>query len=114
MSLPRPSGSAAALVTGASSGLGVELARALARRGFPLVLVARRTELLRDVARNLTSEFGVQVHTQSCDLSDVDARARLAEDISALGLEIAVLVNNAGVGASGRFHELTEGAALRI
>lgn len=114
MSLPTPSPTTAALVTGASSGLGVELARACARRGFPVLLVARRAEMLADVAQSIAGESGVRAEALACDLSDAAARERLVADVADLGLDVGVLVNNAGVAASGRFHELPDGAAARI
>lgn len=114
MSLPPPSPTTAALVTGSSSGLGVELARALARRGFPVLLVARRAELLTEVAQDIAASCGVRAEPLACDLADADARERLLSDVAGLDLEIGVLVNNAGVAASGRFHELPDGVARRI
>ncbi|HTZ14618.1 MAG TPA: SDR family NAD(P)-dependent oxidoreductase, partial [Mycobacterium sp.] len=61
MSLPKPSNQAPVVVTGASSGIGTELAGGLARRGYPLVLVARRRERLDDLADELRSQYSVGV-----------------------------------------------------
>jgi short-subunit dehydrogenase len=99
MSLPSPAPDSAALVTGASSGLGVELARALARRGHNLILVARRTQLLEELA----AELEVRAECLTCDLGDPAARAALLKDIEALGLDVDILVNNAGLGTAGSF-----------
>ena len=92
-----------ALVTGASSGIGAEFARALARDGVSLVLAARRADKLERLAHELREDSGVRVRCVACDLaSEAGVRTLLA---AAADLEIAVLVNNAGVGYVGRFHE---------
>ncbi len=92
-----------ALVTGASSGIGAEFARALARDGVSLVLAARRAEKLEQLAAQLREQSGVQVRCVPCDLA---TEAGVRELIAAVAdLEIAILVNNAGVGYVGRFHE---------
>lgn len=104
MSLPKPSNHATVVVTGASSGIGTELARGLARRGYPLLLVARRRERLEDLAAELTQEYSVGVDVMPLDLAKTRGRAALADLI---GRErIAGLCNSAGFGTSGAFHEL--------
>ncbi|ORV96768.1 SDR family NAD(P)-dependent oxidoreductase [Mycobacterium kyorinense] len=104
MSLPKPSNHATVVVTGASSGIGTELARGLARRGYPLLLVARRRERLDDLAAELTKEYSVGVDVMPLDLAKTRGRAALADLI---GREpIAGLCNSAGFGTSGAFHEL--------
>ena len=105
MSIPRPAPGACALVTGASSGIGRELARGLAARGHAVVLVARRRQRLDAVARELTSRHGVRAEPLVCDLTDPAARAAIPDRLSELGLRADVLVNNAGFGAGGPFHE---------
>jgi short-subunit dehydrogenase len=104
--LPPPSESSAALVTGASSGIGVALARELASRGHGLVLVARRMERLQALAEELASERGVRCETIGADLADPEARERLVRAVGDLGLDVEVLVNNAGFGAFGSVHRL--------
>lgn len=89
-----------ALITGASSGLGVEFARQFSTRGYETILVARRTDRLEQLA----SELPTPSHAVPCDLL-TDA-ASLPGRVEALGLEVDVLVNNAGFGSHGRFHEL--------
>src|SRR6478736_6383764 len=79
MSLPKPSNQAAIVVTGASSGIGTELAGGLARRGYPLVLVARRRERLDELADELRSQYSVGVDVMPLDLGDTGAREQLAE-----------------------------------
>jgi short-subunit dehydrogenase len=90
-----------ALVTGASAGLGVEFARQLSKRGYALVLAARRKDRLEELAKELGNARAVAV-----DLSKKDAAAKLLADVAANGEVIDLLVNNAGFGLVGRFAEL--------
>jgi short-subunit dehydrogenase len=105
MSLPTPSPNTAALVTGASAGIGSAIARELAGRGHGLVLVARRKQRLDELAAELRDEHGIRAETIACDLSKPSARGRLAGQIGQLGLDIEILVNNAGFATGGPFHE---------
>ncbi|MGH2892311.1 MAG: SDR family NAD(P)-dependent oxidoreductase, partial [Solirubrobacteraceae bacterium] len=105
MSLPAPSPDTAALVTGASSGIGAAIARELAERGHGLVLVARRKDRLDALAEELSGEFGVRAEAVGCDLGKAASRQRLPARIGSLGLEVNVLVNNAGFATNGAFHE---------
>jgi uncharacterized protein len=89
-----------ALVTGASSGIGEQFARQLARRGYDLILVARRTDRLKQLGADLT----VDTQVISCDLGS-DA-AELPGQAAALGTEVDLLVNNAGFGLRGHFAQL--------
>jgi short-subunit dehydrogenase len=90
-----------ALVTGASSGIGADIAREYARRGKPLVLTARRAERLEALAEVLRPLVPVTVIP--ADLADRDAPAQLFAATNARGLFIDTLVNNAGYGVPGRF-----------
>jgi short-subunit dehydrogenase len=90
-----------ALVTGASAGIGAEFARALAREGLSCVLVARRADRLEGLASELEKTWQVSTRVVPEDLSDPQGPARVAAAVS--DLPVAVLVNNAGVGYSGRF-----------
>jgi short-subunit dehydrogenase len=86
------------LITGASAGLGVEFARACARRGEELVLTARRRERLEA----LSQEIGGKTHIVAVDLSRPDAPAALLAEVQGLGLTVDTLINNAGFGGGGR------------
>ncbi|PYQ04504.1 MAG: hypothetical protein DMF82_10500, partial [Acidobacteria bacterium] len=93
-----------ALVTGASSGIGEAFARALARRGRPLLLVARRAERLARLAEELGGPGRADVI--ALDLTRADAGAMLEAEVARRGVELDMLVNNAGSGLTGRFAEL--------
>jgi short-subunit dehydrogenase len=103
MPIPPPNPESMCLVTGASSGIGMELARGLARRGHRLGLVARRVDGLEILATELRNEHGVEVHVYGCDLADQAQRTALIEKIESTGCAVEVLVNNAGFGWVGRF-----------
>jgi len=94
-----------ALVTGASSGIGAAFARALARQGCDLVLLARREDRLRALAEELHHQFGVQVEVLAADLSNTEDLERAADQI-ALFEDLDLLINNAGFGVPGRFEEV--------
>lgn len=95
-----------ALITGASSGFGVDFARQLAAMGANLVLVARREDRLRTVADEVRQAHGVQAEVVALDLELPDAPQTLYDQMAAAGREISVLVNNAGFGLYGRFIEM--------
>ena len=90
-----------ALVTGASSGIGAAIAREYARRGVPLILTARREARLQALAAELAPQVPVQVIV--ADLATPGASAHLVEQIHARGLEVRILVNNAGYAVPGRY-----------
>jgi uncharacterized protein len=90
-----------ALVTGASSGIGAEIARAYAARGTPLILTARRVERLDALAAELREHVPCVVI--AADLADPQAPAQLHARVQELGLRVGTLVNNAGYGVPGRF-----------
>lgn len=86
------------LITGASTGIGAEFARQFAARGHDLVVVARSADKLNDLAAQLRGTHGVEVTVLAMDLSLPAAAGELWQQTNRLGLEIAVLVNNAGFG----------------
>ncbi|MET8211770.1 SDR family oxidoreductase [Streptomyces sp. NPDC005373] len=91
------------IVTGASSGLGAEFARQLARRGANLVLVARRADRLESLAAELTRDHGVTVATVARDLGKPDAGRTLRAELESRGIHATGLVNNAGFGTHDAF-----------
>jgi short-subunit dehydrogenase len=93
-----------ALVTGASSGIGVALARELARRGANLILTARRLDRLEALAHELEAA-GTQVRVVQADLADPAAGGQIFAATEGAGLEVEILINNAGLGQYGAFHE---------
>ena len=93
-------------MTGASAGIGRELALLLARDGFHLVLSARDEGRLRELAAELEVRWGTTSTIIPCDLGAPDGAGALASVIASAGLEIDVLVNNAGIGAAGPFAEV--------
>src|SRR5207248_178774 len=94
-----------ALITGASVGIGYELAKQFAGGGYDLILVARNEEKLRAVADEMRA-LGVQAEVVLSDLARPDAPRALFADVQNRGISVDVLVNNAGFGAVGKFHEL--------
>ena len=99
-----------ALITGPTSGIGFSTAEAMARAGFSLVLVARRTELLERLATDLRSRFKIAVETRVVDLSEPGSAARVLTGLSRLD----ALVNCAGAGEFGAFEEQNEAGIARI
>jgi uncharacterized protein len=97
MALPPPGNDRAAIVTGASSGIGEEFARILAQLGYQVVLVARSADRLAEIAGRL----GPQARPLPADLSDRTARAGLLDRVTELGLVPDILVNNAGLSTLG-------------
>jgi short-subunit dehydrogenase len=92
-----------ALITGASSGFGREFAYLLAEQKVNLVLAARRTEAMQELAESLSRSHGVSVVVESIDLSQWEAAAELKSRLDARGIEVAFLLNNAGSGLYGDF-----------
>jgi short-subunit dehydrogenase len=93
------------LITGASSGIGRELARQFAKHGHPIVLTATVESELAEVGRELGRDYGVEVHVIAQDLLQPQSAQQLFEALKAKGLEIEILVNNAGVGHRDKFWE---------
>lgn len=100
------------LITGASEGIGYELAKVFAMNGHKLLLVARNRQKLLEVQQELSQQTEVIVFEQ--DLSHVDAAQQLYQEIKTANLHIDVLINNAGTGIQGHFHHLPEQEQLRM
>ena len=102
----------AALITGASSGIGAELARLCAKDGYAVILVARRAGRLAELADNLVREHGVQARVIAADLAEAAARTALHDQTRADNVEI--LINNAGFGLRGAYTETDWDAEARL
>lgn len=94
-----------ALITGASSGIGLELARIHAKSKGDLILVARSKDKLEKLRSDLMNEHGVEVRIISKDLISQNAANEIFEEVSEWGIELDYLINNAGFGGRGKFHE---------
>jgi len=92
-----------ALVTGATSGIGYELARLLAKDGYNLIIVARSEEELHAAANNISNEFGVRVMPISRDLFNTKAAFEIYDLVKAKGLQVEILINDAGQGVYGEY-----------
>jgi len=95
-----------ALITGASSGIGKEFARIHASKGDDLVLIARRKNKLEQLKQELESIYGIKVEIIIKDLSYINAAQEIYDEVIQKGIQIEYLINNAGYGALGKFHEL--------
>jgi short-subunit dehydrogenase len=106
--------SGTALVTGASGGIGLHVARELAARGFDLALVARREDQLQAAAAELARTHGATCRVLSTDLARHDAPVRVHDWATEASPSVDVLVNNAGFGLQGRFVETDPGRELEM
>src|SRR5438270_561871 len=103
-----------ALITGASSGIGYELAKLFAQDGYNIIAVARTQEDLDRVAQEFQQQYNVQVITIAKDLFGEKAATELYEEVKAKGIEVDVLVNDAGQGSFGLFAESNLEELVRI
>ncbi|MEA5468223.1 SDR family oxidoreductase [Spirulina sp. 06S082] len=94
-----------ALVTGASSGIGAELARLHAAKGGDIVLVARREDALNQLKLELEQAHGIKATVIVADLAEPDSAEQIFAATEAAGIQVDILINNAGFGGHGKFHE---------
>ena len=97
-----------AVITGCSTGLGVQMAHALANQGAAIVALARRKEKVEEVAAELTKEYGVKAVGISCDITDTDAVNNAVDNIIKEFGRIDILINNAGTGAVAPAEEISD------
>ncbi|MBQ8306925.1 MAG: SDR family oxidoreductase [Blautia sp.] len=97
-----------AIVTGCSTGLGVQMAKALANQGCAIVPIARRMELLESVAKELTDEFGVEALPIRCDITDTEMVNETVKKAYEHFGRIDILINNAGTGAVAPAEDITD------
>jgi len=94
------------LITGASSGIGLELAKCFAAEKSNLILVARNTSAMETLAAELRHEHGIEVHIITADLARPESAQMIFDELKGRGTVVDVLVNNAGFGLHGGFAEL--------
>jgi len=94
-----------ALITGASSGIGLEIANYLAGKGYNLILTARREDILDEASKNISEKHKVKVDFIASDLGDADAPNKIFNYCEDNNYEVDILVNNAGYGIPTSFHE---------
>lgn len=96
-----------ALITGASSGIGLELAKLLAKEAYDLILVARREDRLQVLATELNEKYGTRCDVLPIDLSRAKGPEKLWQGVNELDRQVDLLINNAGFGMGGEFHKLS-------
>jgi len=114
MVLPAPNPDRTCLVTGASSGIGAEIARLLAGRGLGVTLVARNREKLRDLADELTAKHDIRAEVIVADLAEEGSRSSIVGELESRSLSVNVLVNNAGFSTMGPVHRSDPNAELAL
>jgi uncharacterized protein len=107
-------GSGVALVTGASGGIGADIARVLAQRGETLALVARSRDKLEELAGEIAATGAPRPHVFCVDLSDRDGPEQLQRDLADRALRVSILVNNAGFGLAGQASALARVEQLNM
>ena len=97
-----------ALVTGCSTGLGVQMAKALARQGASIIALARRQELIEAVAKEIHDAYGVETYAIKCDITDTENVEKAVDEALAHFGHIDILINNAGTGAVAPAEDITD------
>ena len=97
-----------AIVTGCSTGLGVQMAKALANQGAKIVAVARRKELIDEVAADIAKTYGVETYAIQCDITDTDRVNACVDEVLAKFGRIDIVINNAGTGAVAPAEDITD------
>jgi uncharacterized protein len=93
------------MITGASSGIGLKFSHKFAQDGWNLVLVARSQDKLRSLAAELEEKYKIKTHVIPADLAETNASRRIFEQVSAKGIRVDTLINNAGFGLFGEFEQ---------
>ena len=106
MAFPQPTTQTYSVVTGASQGIGRSLALHLAQRGYNVILVARRADVLKELATEITTTYGVEALCRPCDLSDPASRKELTDELRTL--DVTILCNDAGTATFGSVAKLPE------
>lgn len=114
MAIPSPAPDRTCIVTGASSGIGTEIARVLASRGHGVTLVARRLDRLETLAEQLREHHGVRAEVVVGDLVEPDQRRAVVQAVADRGLTPEVLVNNAGFSTVGPLAEIDPGREIQM
>lgn len=97
-----------AIVTGCSGGLGVQMAKALANQGANIVVVARRQNLIEEVANNISKEFGVETLPVRCDITSTEQVEAMVDTVLEKFGKVDILINNAGTGAVAPAEDITD------
>ena len=97
-----------AIVTGCSTGLGVQMAKALANQGANIVVVARRQNMIDEVAKEIAAKYGVETLAIRCDITDTDAVNAMVDQAVAKFGRVDILINNAGTGAVAPAEDITD------
>ena len=97
-----------AIVTGCSTGLGVQMAKALANQGCKIVALARRKNLTDEVAAEINKEYGVETYSVQCDITDTERVDAVVQEVLDRFGRIDILINNAGTGAVAPAEDITD------